>query len=371
MIRVHLLGVPHTVTRGDFSHCAFTGKVLRWSPMMKPRGVHVIHYGVEGSESGANEDVVLMDQAEHQSLLGHAYHEQGNGFYGDDATENNAVYRQWNYYAREELKQRVQPGDLIALPFGHAHDAAIMNLPQLLDKSAGAFELGIGYTDCSVPWRIYESHAVRHITMTKESRVGVTHDSKRLEFVIPNYYNAADWAYNARGGSDIVFLGRINEAKGVSILPTLARLRPNQRFVMCGQGDPSPYLSDDLPNLVYLSPLTGKARAEYLGNAKALIAPSRYAEPFCGVVAEAAFCGTPAITSDFGAFVETIDDGVTGMRCQTQEDWLNAIDFSHLMARRAVRDRALRLWDSHNVSHQYLSALITMTSRLRINASAS
>ena len=123
-MRLHLLSVPHTVTRADFAHCAFTGKVKRFAPMLFGHGYRVIHYGVAGSESGAAEDVVLMDQDEHQALLGHPYHAHGAGFYGDDAVDGSPVYRQWNHYAREELKARVEPGDCILLPFGHAHAAA-------------------------------------------------------------------------------------------------------------------------------------------------------------------------------------------------------------------------------------------------------
>lgn len=364
-IRVHLLGLPHTVTRLDFSHCAFTGKVLRWPKMMKPWGVHVIHYGVEGSTSGADEDVVLMSQDEHQTLLGHAYHEHGKGFYGDDATEGNTVYLQWNYYAREELKQRVRPGDLIALPFGHAHDAAIRGLPLLTSRQAAAFELGIGYTDCSVPWRIYESHVVRHLAMAREGRAGVSHDSTRLEFVIPNYYEVADWPQH-QGGSDVVFLGRIGEAKGVSIISRLAAARPDLRFVICGQGDPESYLT--APNIVYRPAISGTERAEFLGNARAIIAPSRYPEPFCGVVAEAALCGTPAITSDFGAFVETVQDRVTGFRCQTQDQWIKALDDVLDLDRNYVRQRAIALWSTEAVGEKYYSALKTMTSCLQENA---
>jgi hypothetical protein len=38
---------------------------LKLPRMMVPLGYEVIHYGVEGSDSGATEDVVLMSQAEH------------------------------------------------------------------------------------------------------------------------------------------------------------------------------------------------------------------------------------------------------------------------------------------------------------------
>ena len=48
-MRLHLPAIPHTITSPEFSHCAFTGKVLRFAPMMRSRGYVVIHYGVEGS----------------------------------------------------------------------------------------------------------------------------------------------------------------------------------------------------------------------------------------------------------------------------------------------------------------------------------
>ena len=40
-IRLHILGLPHTVTIDEFSHCAFTGKILRFPPMMKSVGYEV------------------------------------------------------------------------------------------------------------------------------------------------------------------------------------------------------------------------------------------------------------------------------------------------------------------------------------------
>jgi len=57
---LHLLGLPHTVTRPEYSHCAFTGKIQRFSPMMRSVGYEVIHYGNAGAVSGANEQVDVL-----------------------------------------------------------------------------------------------------------------------------------------------------------------------------------------------------------------------------------------------------------------------------------------------------------------------
>ena len=72
-IRLHIFAIPHTITRDEFSHCAFTGKVKRFSPMMMTRGFEVYHYGVETSESGATKQIDLLTKDEWQSLRIESY----------------------------------------------------------------------------------------------------------------------------------------------------------------------------------------------------------------------------------------------------------------------------------------------------------
>lgn len=57
---------------------------------------------------------------------------------------------------------------------------------------------------------------------------------------------------------------------------------------------------------------TAEAKRTFLGNAKALIVPSLFAEPFGLVTIEAMACGTPVIGLDSGAIPEVIEDGRTG-----------------------------------------------------------
>jgi glycosyltransferase involved in cell wall biosynthesis len=343
---LHVLSVPHTITRDEFSHCAFTGKVLRGCRMWADAGYRVVHYGVEGAEVTC-ERVDLMTQAEHQELLGHAYHETGKGFYCDDAVEGSPVYRQFNHYAREALRDTVTAGDIILFPFGHAH-GPLARLPW--PDGVHLLESGIGYYDCLLPMRVYESEAVRHGVMGREGRYGVDLETSRREWVVPNYYDADDWP-EGPGGDHVVYLGRLTAGKGLDLIPRLAAARPDVRFVLCGQGDPSPWLGQ--PNVEYVPPIAGRARAAYLGTARAILAPSRYVEPFCGTVVEAALCGTPAITSTFGAFTETVQDGVTGFRCQTPAQWLAALDDVLSLDRAVVRRRAQSLYTLDVVGAQY------------------
>jgi hypothetical protein len=72
-IRLHLLALPHTITTDEFSHCAFTGKVQRFSPMMRSRGFEVFHYGIRGSQSGADKDIDIFTQDEWNELRIESY----------------------------------------------------------------------------------------------------------------------------------------------------------------------------------------------------------------------------------------------------------------------------------------------------------
>ena len=67
-IRLHMFAIPHTITCDEFSHCAFTGKVLRFAPMMRSRGYEVYHYGIETSISGATKQIDLMTVSEWMEL---------------------------------------------------------------------------------------------------------------------------------------------------------------------------------------------------------------------------------------------------------------------------------------------------------------
>ncbi len=361
-MRLHLLGIPHTVTHPDWTHCAFTQKCVKFARMVRPYGYHVTHYGVAGSESGANEDVVLMDQDEHQALLGHPY-DHGTGLYGKDAVDGSPLYQQWNLYARDELKARVAPGDLILLPFGHAHAAAVRDL-EVLKAGAGAVESGIGYFETLLPWRIYESFAVRHAVMAKEGRYGVTVDSTRLEWVIPNSYDVTEWPVRSAVSihAPVVFLGRLTEGKGLPIVLEVARARPSVPFVIAGQGDIAAF--GPLPaNVEYRGSLRAE-RVELLASARAIIAPSRYIEPFGGAVVEAALCGTPAITSDFGCFAETVQHGITGLRCQTTPQFIDAVDGVLGLSRLHIAKRARKLYGMEHVGRLYADAFAVCADRL-------
>ena len=111
-MRLHLPAIPHTITSPEFSHCAFTGKVLRFGPLMRSRGYEVIHYGVEGSGG-----VDLLTREEWEQLRMESHRElypdreiTAQNFVGDLAHVGTPLYKEFN--------RRLREGSHCALPRG-------------------------------------------------------------------------------------------------------------------------------------------------------------------------------------------------------------------------------------------------------------
>ncbi len=91
----------------------------------------------------------------------------------------------------------------------------------------------------------------------------------------------------------------------------------------------------------YVGVVGVKERNELMGKAHAILVPTTYIEPFGAVAVEAQLCGTPAIASDWGAFGETIREGVTGYRFRTLAQAVEAVEFAGMLEPERIRKYAL------------------------------
>ena len=331
-MKLHVLGVPHTITRKDFSTCAFTQKVLKLCAMMHRRGHHVIHYGVEGSEVECTEHVSLATEAEWSKWHKHP----GNEQYVDGKNEE---YLSTIYAPRlnVELKKRSGPPltEILCMTWGGTGQrGGIVGVDQW------EVETGIGYRHPWAPYRVFESYAWLHMHLGSEQLWNVP---KWYWSVIPNAFDLNDFEFNATPGEDFLFMGRLNVDKGVGLAIHIAK-EVGRKITIVGQGDPTPYFAGN-PHVTYLPPVGPEDRKKLMMGAKALFCPTQYVEPFCGVHMEAMLCGTPVITSDHGIFTETVHHGVTGWRARNFEQFVWAAKNVDRLSRRATYE-----WATHNFS---------------------
>ena len=66
-------------------------------------------------------------------------------------------------------------------------------------------------------------------------------------------------------------------------------------------------------------------KVELLANARAMLFPIRWNEPFGMVMLEAMACGTPVLAFREGAAPEVIDDGTTGYLCDDEDAMVDAL----------------------------------------------
>jgi mannosyltransferase OCH1-like enzyme/glycosyltransferase involved in cell wall biosynthesis len=359
-IRLHLLAIPYTITRDEYSHDAFTGKVKRFAPMMRSRGFEVFHYGIETSESGANKDIELMSKAEWTKLRIESliflepklsYEEAVKK--NDDITLIPNHHSNWstplsikfNELLRIKLKEnyRNNQTDIVCVPLSRMYENAIK------DCNYVTIEVGIGYSGSYLNYRIFESYSWLSYTLATEKKA-----PQNYWFVVPHAFNTNDFELSLNPNPlRVGFLGRIESCKGVSIIVEIAKHFPHVEFVLCGGGNPESFLKS--PNIIYKLPIHGKERSEYLGGCMAVLSPTIYLEPFGCSTVEAQICGTPVICADAGGMVETVEQFKTGLRCHTLADYCYGVQYAldGKFDRKYIRQRAVNLYDMYNLAHNY------------------
>ena len=317
---LHLLGVPHTISFDPrYSHCAFTTKVNRFVPMMQSVGYKVLHYGTSRIKKDWHIPVLLPEELE---IFTGPYDPESPAFIG--AADNKPLYKVFNRALLTQLKREVQPHDIVCMPFGWAHDEAVSELWRQT-PDVYFVETGIGYEDIMPgTFHIFESSAWMHYHYGKRKASADNNRGNDYDWVIPNYFDLTEWKLNTEPGEYVLYYGRIAECKGLNIVWEIAKRRPDLKFVVCGQGDATPWLT--LPNIEYRPPVHGPARSDLLGKAITVLCPTRYVEPFGGVAVEAMLCGRPVLASVFGAFEETLHPRAC-FQCRTLKEWLVAIDW--------------------------------------------
>ena len=123
---------------------------------------------------------------------------------------------------------------------------------------------------------------------------------------------------HARGGY-LAFLGRISPEKRVDRAIEIARAvgLPLKIAAKVDRVDEEYFKTEiepllTLPGIEYIGEIDERRKNTFLGDARALLFPIDWPEPFGLVMIEAMACGTPVLAFRNGSVAEVIDSGVTG-----------------------------------------------------------
>lgn len=334
-MRLHVAALPHTQTTNDYLSCAYTAKVINFCRMMKELGHDVFLYSGEENTAPCTEHISCVTEADRSAHVG------SNHFTSASFDYNLPFWRNANARVAAEISKRAQQKDFICVIGGIAQKQIADALPNMM-----TVEFGVGYGGTFSKYCVFESYAWMHTVYGARS-MGNPHnaDGNWWDAVIPGYLDPQLFPFSEEKDDYYLFIGRLVERKGFRIAADVC-FDIGARLIVAGQGTPP-------VGCEYAGVVGPEERGLLMSRAKAVFVPTIYLEPFGNVNVEAQACGTPVITTDWGAFTETVDHGVTGFRCRTFGEFKLAAIEAPKLDPYAIRKRAVSKYSLASIGKQY------------------
>ena len=163
-----------------------------------------------------------------------------------------------------------------------------------------------------------------------------------------------------RGGY-LAFLGRISPEKRVDRAVAIARAaglplkiaakvdRVDEAYF---RAEIEPLLKE--PGIEFIGEIDDRRKIKFLGEARALLFPIDWPEPFGLAMIEAMACGTPVLAFTNGAVAEVIDNGVTGHAVDSMDEAVAKLQSVLALDRRRVRQRFEERFSAARMARDYL-----------------
>jgi glycosyltransferase involved in cell wall biosynthesis len=179
---------------------------------------------------------------------------------------------------------------------------------------------------------------------------------------IPHGMPVEQFAFRARPQPGyLAFMGRISPEKRPDVAISIAR-RAGIPLKIAAKVDAvdreyfetriAPLL--DHPLIDYIGEIGDDRKSEFLGNARALLFPIDWPEPFGLVMIEAMACGTPVIAWNRGSVPEVVEHGVTGYIVDSEEEAVAAVRTIGRIDRPTVRAVFERRFAARTMARSYL-----------------
>ncbi len=193
---------------------------------------------------------------------------------------------------------------------GPLHSASFPNLP-VVTTNHGPFNADLIDLYRAVSDRVGVIAISHHQASTAR---GVS-----IAAVIHHGVNLGDFPVGLGGGGYALFLGRMHPGKAPHVAARIARAAGIPLRIAAKMREPEerayfeamvrPLLGGDV---TYVDEVDRAAKLELLSGAECLLNPIAWPEPFGMVMIEALACGTPVLTTPFGAAPEIVEDGLVG-----------------------------------------------------------
>jgi glycosyltransferase involved in cell wall biosynthesis len=211
---------------------------------------------------------------------------------------------------------------------------------------------------CVSDFYAHHGHKVSAVALS-EAQAQKAPAGLRVEAVIPNPIDVSAWPLVGKKDDYLLWIGRMTDGKGPQRALQVAR-RCHARLLLAGPIQPGqeeffesevePHL--DAAAVTYIGEVGGRRKQELFANARALLMPIRWPEPFGMVMVEALATGTPVIAFPEGSAPEIVEEGVGGFLVDDEDEMAAAVERVASIDPRDCRESARR-FDCDRVAASY------------------
>lgn len=179
---------------------------------------------------------------------------------------------------------------------------------------------------------------------------------------VPHGLPARAYDFRAEPAGDyLAFLGRVSPEKGLENAIRIA-LQAGMPLKIAAKVDTAdriyfeahikPLLAQ--PSIEFIGEISDAQKSDFIGNARALLFPIRWPEPFGLVMIEAMACGTPVIAFERGAVPEVLENGVSGFIVKSEDEAVEALSRLNQLERRRVRAAFEQRFSAERMASDYV-----------------
>jgi glycosyltransferase involved in cell wall biosynthesis len=256
----------------------------------------------------------------------------------------------------EEVRARAQEFDVI-----HFH-TEYLHLPMLRElKLANTLTTLHGRLDLPGYREIFEHHYDFPLVSISNHQRRPLPDANWAGTVLHGLPTNLWRFQSAPRGDYLAFLGRISPEKRVDrAIEIAARAGLKIRIAAKIDAADRQYFKNEieplfaLPHVEYVGEVGDREKCDFLGNARALLFPIDWPEPFGLVMIEAMSCGTPCIAWRAGSVPEIINEGENGFIVESIDAAVAAVQRARQLDRARVRLSFERRFSAERMTRDYL-----------------
>ncbi|QNM81984.1 glycosyltransferase family 4 protein [Sphingomonas sabuli] len=244
-----------------------------------------------------------------------------------------------------------------------------VHFPIFMNKPDNVFTTLHGRLDIPAFWPAFEAYPeMKLVSISDNQRLPMPNAS----FVKTIYHGLPEHLipFNGQSGEYLAFLGRISPEKRPDRAIEIAK-RTGTKLKMAAKVDHAdrayfeseiePLLDD--PLIEFIGEIDDRRKPEFLGNAKALLFPIDWPEPFGLVMIEAMAAGTPVVAWRNGSTPEVIEDGRNGFLVESIDEAVAAVERLGDLPRSGVRGAFEDRFTARRMAQDYVNLFETARGR--------